>query len=171
MIESERLMLRPWSENDADSLFRYASDGRVSEMALWPRHTSVEMSRDVIRQFFMPNRHSFAMVHKESGEVIGCIGLVPEGDEHYAVMPREREVGYWIGYPYWGQGLTTEALKALLSYCRNHLGLYSVLLTTDIRNYGSRRVAEKCGFIQFDRYDLDGVDSLAYRLPLTADLL
>ena len=119
----------------------------------------------------MPNRHSFAMVHKESGEVIGCIGLVPEGDEHYAVMQREREVGYWIGYPYWGQGLTTEALKALLSYCRNQLGLYSVLLTVDLRNYGSRRVAEKCGFIQFDRYDLDGVDSLAYRLSLTADLL
>lgn len=61
VIETERLILRRWRESDADGLFRYASDGRVSEMALWPRHTSVEMSREVIRQFFIPDENSFAM--------------------------------------------------------------------------------------------------------------
>ena len=39
MIETERLILRPWQESDADALYKYASDSRVSELALWPTHT------------------------------------------------------------------------------------------------------------------------------------
>jgi len=166
MIETERLKLRSWRETDAADLFRYASDERVSKMALWPTHTSIEMSREVIKQFFMPNEDTFAMVLKETDEAIGCIGLVPAGDEHHSTSYMEREVGYWIGYPHWGKGLTTEALREFLDYCKNHLGLESILLTTDFRNKGSQRVAEKCGFIQFDRYDLDGIDILAYRKML-----
>lgn len=168
MIETARLKLRSWNEDDAADLFRYASDDRVSKMALWPTHTSIEMSREVIKQFFMPNEHTFAMTLKETGEVIGCIGLVPEGDEHHSAARMEREVGYWIGYPHWGKGLTTEALREFLDYCKNNLGLESILLTTDLRNKGSQRVAEKCGFTLFDRYDLDGIDSLAYRKLLNA---
>ncbi len=134
-FETARLILRRWRESDADDLFRYASDGRVSEMALWPRHTSLEMSREVIHQFFIPNEDSFAMELRRTGEVIGCIGLVPCGDEHYNARHREREVGYWIGHFYWNKGLTTEALEVFLSvYCKTHLKLDSVLLTTDVRN-------------------------------------
>ena len=167
-IETERLILRGWRESDADDLFRYASDGRVSEMALWPRHTSVEMSHEVIRQFFIPNENSFAMELRRTGEVIGCIGLVPGGDEYYKTRRREREVGYWIGHCHWNKGFTSEALDAFLSvYCTKHLKLDSVLLTTDARNKGAQRVAEKCGFAQFDRYEFDGIDSLAYRRELT----
>ena len=55
MIETEQLILRPWKEDDAESLYKYASDSRVSELALWPCHTSAEMSRDVIRYIFAPN--------------------------------------------------------------------------------------------------------------------
>ena len=100
---------------DADALYKYASDSRVSEMALWPTHTSVEMSREVIEKFFMPNPHNFAIVLAERGEAIGCIGLVPAGDEHHETSCSEREIGYWIGHPYWNMGLVTEALKALRS--------------------------------------------------------
>lgn len=166
MIETERLTIRHWRESDADDLFRYASDVRVSEMALWPAHSSVEMSRDVIRRVFIPNKNSFAMVLKLTGEAIGCIGLVPAGEEHYTPCENEREVGYWIGYPHWGKGLTSEALKSFVHYCKHDLGLQSLLLTTDSRNVGSRMVARKCGFVQFDRYDFEGTDSVAYRLKL-----
>ena len=166
MIETERLTLRRWREGDAGDLFRYASDERVSEMALWPCHTSVDMSLEVIRRFFIPNEETYAVVLKQTGEVIGCIGLVPEGEGHYPAIPGEREVGYWIGYPYWGMGLASEALRSLVSYWMNGLGLNSLLLTTDARNIGSQRVAEKCGFVKFDRYDFEGIDSLAYRLSV-----
>lgn len=166
MIETVRLVLRPWSMDDAEALYKYASDGRVSELALWPRHESVEMSREVIERFFIPNPDTFAIVLRESGEAVGCMGLVPPGDEHYPLGPLEREVGYWIGYPYWGHGLTTEALEGLVRHCRDSLKLRSLLITTDSRNIASGRVAEKCGFRFVGDYVCDGINSKAYRLEL-----
>ena len=167
MIETERLILRPWRLEDASALYKYASDSMVSELALWPTHTSVRMSREVIEKIFMPNPNCFAIVLKESGEPIGCIGLVPEGDEHHETAFSEREVGYWIGLPLWNRGLTTEALNGLVAYCRDNLNLSSLLITTDDCNSASKRVAEKCGFQLADRsYYYDGVKSCAYRLEL-----
>lgn len=164
MIETERLILRPWRENDAADLYRYASDERVSRMALWPRHESVEMSLEVIRRYFMPYEDTLAMELKASGEVIGCVGLVPSGDEHCAVLAGEREVGYWVGFPHWGKGLATEALLALIEHCRRRPEITSLLLTTDARNTASQRVAAKCGFEPAGRYEYEGIDSRAYRL-------
>ena len=166
MIETEQLILRPWKEDDAESLYKYASDSRVSELALWPCHTSAEMSRDVIRYIFAPNPYSFAIVLKTTGEPIGSIGLVPKEDEHHYTAEEEREVGYWIGYPYWGKGLTTEALDGLIEFCRDSLCLKSLMITTDTRNTASQRVAEKCGFELLENYMYDGTSGKAYRLCL-----
>ncbi|MDE6198822.1 MAG: GNAT family N-acetyltransferase [Muribaculaceae bacterium] len=163
MIETQRLILRHWRTDDAEALYRYASDARVSELALWPRHTSVEMSRDVIEKYFLPEPSTFAVVLRSTGEPIGCIGLVTPGDEHYPPLPSEREIGYWIGRPHWCNGLMTEALDAFATYCRDTLLLDSLLLTTDERNIASQRVAEKCGFRLFARYDYEGQPSRAYR--------
>ncbi len=165
-IASKRLSIRRWSEDDAEALYKYASDGRVSEMALWPRHTSVDMSREVIRDFFKPNPYTFAIVLKETDEPIGCIGLVPAGEEHFKPLANEREVGYWIGFPYWGKGLTTEALSALIIFCRDSLYLDSLLITTDAKNIASQRVAKKCGFKFIAYYTYNDVDSHTYRLGL-----
>jgi len=165
-IVTDRLILRNWRLEDAENLYKYASDERVSELALWPRHESIEMSRMVIEKIFLPNRLSFAMILKETGEPVGCIGLVPSGDEHFVPAAEEREVGYWIGYPYWNKGLTTEALEGFTVYCRDCLGLKSLLLTTDTRNVASRHVAEKCGFHFVDEYDFEGISSMAYRIDL-----
>lgn len=167
-IKTNRLTLRRWRENDAEALYKYASDGRVSEMALWPRHTSVDMSREVIKDFFQPNPFTLAMVLKETNEPIGCIGLVPAGAEHYRPFANEREVGYWIGFPYWGKGLTSEALKSMIEFCRNNIRLDSLLITTDAANKASQRVAEKCGFINFTDYDNNGTPSKAFRLSLSS---
>lgn len=166
MIETERLILRRWRPDDDTSLYRYASDRRVSELALWPRHESKEMSRYVIDNIFIPNACSFAMALKATDEAIGCIGLVPQGDEHYPVMREEREVGYWIGYPFWDMGLTTEALNGVIRYCRDTLRLKSLLITTDERNMASQRVAEKCGFGFIGNYTYADMTGRAYRLYL-----
>ena len=162
MLETSRLIIRPWSTDDADDLYRYASDSRVSELALWPCHTDVAMSRTVIETYFMTNPDTSAIALKESGEVVGCIGLVPVGDEHYPPLPHEREVGYWIGYPLWNHGYTTEALRELIEYCRQRSDISSLLITTDERNTASQRVAEKCGFKLIGHYN----DGRAYRLTL-----
>ncbi|MDE6528522.1 MAG: GNAT family N-acetyltransferase [Muribaculaceae bacterium] len=146
VIVTPRLVLRRWTVDDAGALYRYASDWRVSELALWPRHTSVDMSREVIREYFI-NADTFAVVGKSGDEAIGCIGFVPHGNEHFGgIAENEREVGYWIGHPFWGRGLIPEALNALAVYSRDSLGLSKLWLTTDARNMNSQRVAEKCGF-------------------------
>lgn len=164
LTDTNRLSFRHWQEADAESLYKYASDTRVSEMALWSRHTSVEMSRQVIRDFFMPNEHTYAMVLKETDEPIGCIGLVPAGEEHFTTLANEREAGYWIGYSYWGKGLTSEALKSLIDFCEHKLRLGSLLITTDAANKASQRVAEKCGFKFIADYDYNGTPSKAFRM-------
>ncbi len=165
-METDRLSFRRWRLDDAEALYKYASDGRVSKMALWPRHISVDMSRQVIRDFFQPNPFTMAMVLKESNEPIGCIGLVPVGEEHFNILPNEREVGYWIGYPYWSKGLTTEALSAMIDFYWEFLILDSLLITTDANNIASQRVAEKCGFNCIASYTYNGINSRTYRLNL-----
>lgn len=168
MIETKRLIIRPWQIDDAEALYKYASDSRVSELALWPTHESAEMSREVIEDFFIPFS-SYAIVLKATNEPVGCIGLVPQGGEHHELADNEREVGYWIGHPYWGQGITTETLMAMIEFYRDSMGLKSLLITTDSKNIGSQRVAEKCGFKYVEDYENDGVPSKVFRLTLKVD--
>ena len=56
IFETERLILRPWQESDADDLYRYASDPQVGPIAGWPVHTSVENSLEIIRMCFLNRR-------------------------------------------------------------------------------------------------------------------
>lgn len=165
-IETDRIILRPWRVDDAEALYRYASDKRVSKLALWPRHTSVEMSRQVITDYFMNAPYTYAIVLKDSNEPIGSIGLVPQGGEHYNLNTGEREVGYWIGYPHWGKGLMTEALNTLIDFAKNTLQLQSLLITADARNIASHRVAEKCKFKHIEDYIYDNSPGKAFRLSL-----
>ena len=76
-----------------------------------------------------------------------CCGLVPDEALHseYIKHP-DAEIGYWIGKPYWGQGLIPEAVKAIMSYARRVLGKKNMWIAFYESNRKSRRVAEKCGF-------------------------
>lgn len=166
MITTDRLIIRPWQLSDAEALFKYASDERVCELAMWPRHESVEMSRLVIEKFFMTNPDCFAIVLKATNEPIGSIGLVPFEDEHYALADEEREVGYWIGHPYWGMGITSEALQRMIEYWPAVHSVKSLVITAGASNFASQRVAEKCGFRWIEDYSIDSTPSKAYRLYL-----
>ena len=165
-FDSNRFFFRHWAIDDAEALFKYASDCRVSEPAQWPCHTSVYMSREVIEKYFLPNPECYAIIDKQTLEPIGCVGLVPEGGEYYTPLTGEREVGYWVGYPHWGNGIAPETLQRFMIFCRDQLGLQSLLLTTLADNIGSRRVAEKCGFRQIDKFEYDGKASIAHRTIL-----
>lgn len=146
MIETERLILRPWQEDDAASLFKYASDPDVGPIAGWPIHSSVEMSLEIIRTVFAAPE-TYAVVLKETGEPVGCCGIMFSDGIHTAGMTHaEAEIGYWIGKPYWGQGLIPEATKALLSRSFNELGLDAVWCGYYDGNVKSKRACEKIGF-------------------------
>lgn len=146
MIETERLILRPWQETEADLLFKYAGDPDIGPIAGWPPHTSVENSLEIIRTVFSAPE-TYAVVLKDTGEPVGSCGIMFSNSLHSATMKQsEAEIGYWIGKPYWGQGLIPEAVRALLSRCFNDLTLDAVWCGHYEGNSKSKRVCEKCGF-------------------------
>ncbi|MDE7407759.1 MAG: GNAT family N-acetyltransferase [Muribaculaceae bacterium] len=146
MIETERLILRTWRESDAESLFKYAQDPDIGPIAGWPPHTSVECSLEIIRTVFAAPE-TYAVVLKETGEPIGCCGIMVANSLHSDNMNSgEAEIGYWIGKPYWGQGLIPEAVGALLSRSFNELRLDAVWCGYYDGNNKSKRVCEKSGF-------------------------
>lgn len=146
MITTERLVLRPWRETDAEALYKYASDPEIGPPAGWPVHESSDFSLMIIRTVFAAPE-TYAVTLKESGEAVGCCGILTSNSLHSSSLtPKEGEIGYWISKPFWGQGLIPEAVKALLSRCFNDLGLERVWCSFYDGNTKSQRVCEKCGF-------------------------
>lgn len=146
VLETERLLLRPWREEDAQDLYRYASDPQVGPAAGWPPHTSVENSREIIREV-LSAPGTFAVVLRETGEVIGSVGIMRAGSGTASMKEDEAEIGYWIGRPFWGQGLTPEAVRAVQRCCFEELGCRRLWCGYYEGNEKSRRVQEKCGFV------------------------
>ncbi len=145
ILETERLLLRPWTEEDAGELYRYARDPAVGPAAGWPVHTGVEDSRQIIQQV-LSAPETYAVVLKETGLPVGSAGIIPPQAAHTELSPGQRELGYWIGAPYWGRGLIPEAVEALLRRCFEDLGCFAVWCGYYDGNVKSRRVQEKCGF-------------------------
>ena len=146
MMETDRLLLRPWLESDAEALYKYASDPDVGPRAGWPPHNSVEESRGIIRTVFS-NATTWAIVWKETGEPIGAIGYGPSCDCNLPAREGEPITGYWIAKPYWNQGICTEALTMMIDHIRKTTNLTSLISGHFIDNPASGRVMEKCGFV------------------------
>ena len=142
ILETERLILRPWKETDAEECYKYAKDPLVGPICVWPVHTSVENSSQVIRDVLMVPE-TYAIVLKETGLPVGSIGL-----HHNDLASRddEAELGYWLGVPYWGRGLVPEAARELLRHAFEDLNLAHVWCGYYEGNEKSKRVQEKLGF-------------------------
>ncbi len=159
MIKTPRLILRPWADEDAEALFKYASDPEVGPIAGWPVHTSLDYSLEVIQTVFAAPE-IYAVVLKDTAEPVGCCGIMLSDSFHADKMqPKEAEIGYWIGKPFWGRGLIPEAVAALLSRCFNELHLDRVWCSYYEGNNRSKRVCEKCGF-KYDHTNADAISLL-----------
>lgn len=144
-LQTERLILRPWLESDAESLYEYAKDPRVGPMAGWPPHTSVENSLGIIRNVLAVDEN-YAVCLKEDNRAIGSIGLMVGKASNLDLPETEGEIGYWIGVPFWGKGLIPEAARALLRHGFVDLKLTKIWAGYFDGNVRSRRVQDKCGF-------------------------
>lgn len=144
-FETERLILRRWADEDAEVLYTYARDDRVGPAAGWPVHTSVENSREIIRGVLSLDG-TYAVVLKEIGLPVGCVGLMISGADKRGIPEGEVEIGYWIGVPYWGLGLIPEAVRELQRYVFDELHKDRVWCAYFDGNEKSKRVQEKCGF-------------------------
>lgn len=144
-METERLQLRPWHEEDAEELYRLASDPEVGPRAGWSPHRNIGESREVIRTIFA-NDHTWAIVRKASDEPIGCICYYLPSESNIGIGPHDVEVGYWVGRPWWNQGIATEALRLIIDYCFNEKGFHTLWADHFPDNPASGRVLQKCGF-------------------------
>ncbi len=145
ILETNRLILRPWTEDDAEDLYRYASSPEIGPIAGWAVHTSVENSREIIRDV-LSAPETYAVVLKETMRPVGSIGLMIGGASNIGIPNTEGEIGYWIGVPYWGQGLIPEAVRELTRYGFENLKLEKMWCGYFDGNIKSKRVQEKCGF-------------------------
>ena len=125
ILETGRLILRRWEEADAEELYQYAKDPAVGPIAGWPPHTSVENSREIIRDV-LTAPETYAVVLKETGKPVGSIGIMFGKNGNAPMGEQEAEIGYWIGVPYWGQGLIPEAVRELLRRCFEDLNCTAV---------------------------------------------
>lgn len=147
VIETERLILKAFTEADLQDFYAYASIPGVGEMAGWPHHESIETSERILHSF-IEEKEVFAVHHKFDRKVIGSLGLHKSWaneDETYKDL-KVKEIGYVLSKDYWGKGLMPEAVNAVIDYGFDILGLDAFTCGHFSENSQSRRVIEKCGF-------------------------
>ena len=155
MLKTNRLILRRFEESDAENIYEYAKDPDVGPIAGWPPHTSVSESLDVIRNVFSA-AECYAVCLKEGGKAIGAIELKLNGHTDMTDRDDECELGYWLGKPFWGQGIMPEAAGEMLRHAFEDLGMQKVWCGYYDGNTKSKRVQEKCGFrYQWTTEDVD----------------
>ena len=139
-IQTERLILRPWRESDAATLYSYVWDPRIGPSCGWKPHESEEESLETIRGILSADG-TYAITLE--GEPIGCISLQPTRNP---ACIGHLELGYWMGVPHWGNGYMPEAAGALIRCGFEELGLTEIWCAHYVENHNSRRVIKKLGF-------------------------
>ncbi len=145
ILKTKRLILRRWEESDADSLFEYAKNPDVGPIAGWPPHRNIEESLEVIGNV-LNGKEAYAVCLKEDNKAIGAIELKLNGNTDLTERDDECELGYWLGKPFWGQGLIPEAARELLRHAFEDLGMTKVWCGYYEGNTKSKRVQEKLKF-------------------------
>ena len=135
--------IRSWREEDEASLVRYANNRRVSRNMrdAFPYPYTADDARAWIR-FASQQEPETNFAIADSRGAIGGIGLRPGED----VFRRTAEIGYWLGEPFWGRGIATEAVKAMTGYAFGNFDLARIQAIVYEGNPASARVLEKAGY-------------------------
>lgn len=144
-LETRHLILRRFTVADAEAMYRnWASDPEVTRYLTWPCHPSPEATASLLadwaRQYADGGVFSWAIQSKETGEPIGSIAVVKLDESVDAA-----EIGYCLGRAFWGRGLMTEALRAVMDYLFDKAELRRITARHDVRNPASGRVMQKAG--------------------------
>lgn len=144
-IETSRLILRRALREDAHPMFRnWASDPEVTKFLTWPAYEAPESAYPIldlwIGSYEKTDFYQWMIVLKELGEPIGSISVVRQRQDI-----GEAEIGYCIGRNWWHQGLTSEALAAVMEYLFLEVGMNRIAARHDPNNPHSGGVMRKCG--------------------------
>ena len=161
ILETERLILREFDEDDVESFYALGSDPAITRFTGDPGLTSVEHAREVLRSRPLADYHKFghgrwACVYKENRSVVGFAGL------KFLEDLKEVDIGFRLLPAYWGVGLATEAGRAVLDYGFTQLRLAEIIGLVDLENVASVRVLEMLGLKFFGMTMYEGTNTAKY---------
>lgn len=144
-IETQRLLLRRFKPGDAEYMFKnWASDSEVFKFFSRNPHSEIGQTEKIVSEWIDAysddSCYNWAIELAEIGEIIGQISLV-DLSEKYCLC----EVAFTLGRHFWGKGMSTEALKAVINYMFNEIGINRVQGMHNTKNIGSGRVMQKSG--------------------------
>jgi RimJ/RimL family protein N-acetyltransferase len=147
LLETPRLLLRQFKDDDLEALIAYRSHPEVERYQMWQNYNQAQ-AKDLISgnnhlDFRQGGRFQIALEYKVSQTLIGDLYLRIDDNDH-----RLGEVGYTLSTHYQKQGLATEAMQALLTYCFETLNMHRLSATADPRNVPSLKLLERLGFRQ-----------------------
>ncbi len=143
-LETDRLILRKLTLEDATDVFEYAREPDVARYLTWEPHRSIDDSKGFLN--FMIERYKdnqvsdWGIVLKENNKLIGTVGFIRWSPDNFRA-----EVGYALSKEYWGQGMMTEAVKEIMKFGFDKMELNRIEGRTWIENIGSQAVLKKAG--------------------------
>lgn len=157
VLVTDRLRLRPFEDRDADDLWPLVSDPELPRMMSWAAHTErsqtvgfIEWTREALAA-----GSNVTWAIERDGRAVGCVSLDGVAFAQRALRVDRAELGYWIAPALWGQGLVTEAARAVVGCGFETIGLHKIHVRCIVENVGSRRVIEKLGFRLIGRLEDD----------------
>jgi [ribosomal protein S5]-alanine N-acetyltransferase len=139
VLETPRLVLRRMEESDAEDVYEYASDPAVAEHTSWEPHQSIDVSTAFAASQARGRGCAWGIVHRTDQKVIGTCGIVRER------APYRGEINFALSRKYWNQGYMTEAVREVIGFGFEVLGLHRIQARCKVANVGSARVMEKAG--------------------------
>ena len=144
ILQTERLILRPWREEDAEALYTYARDPEVGPPAGWKPHTSVAYTKRYLEylagRYRLGMHYEWALVLREEGRMIGTCGFA-----NFDCAHNTGEIGYVLNPAYQGKGLMQEAAERVMRFGFSVLGLHRIEARYMVGNDASRRLMERLG--------------------------
>ena len=156
-LRTPRLILREIAPSDAEAILTIRGDVRVTRLNSGKPMQSLAEARELIekgQQAYDDHRRIDWGIVFEAVPDAGLIGRI--GYNYWLRQDRRGSIGYDLGYAYWGKGIMTEAVRAVVRFGFEEMSLNRIEADTDAENYGSMRVLEKVGFrregIQHEQY-------------------
>lgn len=147
ILETERLILRPITLDDAEACFSWGSDERVARFMCYPTAKDISETIAWIKTTLVDEEEwNWAFVLKSENRVIGTGGIGPN-----KFMDGYWGIGYNLHYDYWHKGYCTEAMRAIVDYAHNELGVNKICSDHAVDNPRSGKVMEKLG-LKFHHY-------------------
>ena len=146
-LYTERLILRKLTINDSKDIFLFTSNEKITEFLSWSSHKSEtdtkQFLKSVLKNYELNIPAQWGIELREEKKIIGIAGFISFSSEH-----NKGEIAYILSPYYQNKGYMTEALKKIVGYSFNDLGLVRLSARCEIDNFASEKVMQKIGMTQ-----------------------